>query len=58
MYEKILVPLDGSKRAEAILPHVQALLEKNIQAKAILLKVVEPEVIHPHEEKVFLEAED
>ena len=23
MYKKILVPLDGSKRAEAILPHVK-----------------------------------
>jgi nucleotide-binding universal stress UspA family protein len=55
MYKKILVPLDGSKRAEAILPHVQALLEQNNQAKAILLKVVEPEVIHPHEERALLE---
>jgi nucleotide-binding universal stress UspA family protein len=25
MYKKILVPLDGSKRAEAILPHVKDL---------------------------------
>ena len=29
MYKKVLVPLDGSKRAESILPHVQALLEQN-----------------------------
>jgi nucleotide-binding universal stress UspA family protein len=42
MYKKILVPLDGSKRAEAILPYVQALLEQNNQAKAILLQIVEP----------------
>ena len=42
MYSKILVPLDGSKRAEAILPHVQALLEQEDQTKAILLQVVEP----------------
>ena len=55
MYKKILVPLDGSKRAEAILPHVQSFLEQDNQAEAILLKVVEPEVIHPHEEKAFLE---
>jgi nucleotide-binding universal stress UspA family protein len=42
MYRKILVPLDGSKRAEAILPHVQALLEQDGQTKAILLQVIEP----------------
>ena len=29
MYEKILVPLDGSKRAERILPHVEKLAQDN-----------------------------
>jgi nucleotide-binding universal stress UspA family protein len=29
MYEKILVPLDGSKRAERILPHVEKLAHDN-----------------------------
>ena len=55
MYKKILVPLDGSKRAEAILPHVQALLEQNNQAKVILLKVVEPESINPEQSAVYAE---
>ena len=40
MYKKILVPLDGSKRAEAILPHVEQLALK-YQAKIILLHVIE-----------------
>jgi hypothetical protein len=30
MYERVLVPLDGSKRAEAILPHVEQLAPKEL----------------------------
>ena len=41
MYHTILVPLDGSKRAEAILPHV-ADLARCYQAKVILLQIIEP----------------
>ena len=41
MYSTILVPLDGSKRAEAILPHVEE-LARHYAAKVILLQVVEP----------------
>jgi nucleotide-binding universal stress UspA family protein len=41
MYNYILVPLDGSKRAEAILPHVED-LAKRYDAQVILLRVVEP----------------
>jgi nucleotide-binding universal stress UspA family protein len=41
IYNTILVPLDGSKRAETILPHVQALAQHH-DAKVILLQVVEP----------------
>jgi nucleotide-binding universal stress UspA family protein len=41
MYKTILVPLDGSERAEAILPHVEN-LGRCYQAKIILLQVVEP----------------
>lgn len=29
MYKKILVPLDGSKRAEMILPHVEDLASRD-----------------------------
>ena len=43
MYTTILVPLDGSPRAEKILAHVEALAVK-FGAKVILLQVVEPNV--------------
>jgi nucleotide-binding universal stress UspA family protein len=42
MYHTILVPLDGSKRAEAILPHVDDLAQR-YQATVVFLQVVEPE---------------
>ncbi|MBE7554701.1 MAG: universal stress protein [Anaerolineales bacterium] len=41
MYQKILVPLDGSKRAEAIMPHVEDLAQC-YQAQVVLLQVIEP----------------
>lgn len=41
MYQTILVPLDGSARAETILPHVEEMAAR-FQAKVILLQVVEP----------------
>ena len=41
MYNTILVPLDGSKRAERILPHVEELAQR-YDAKVIFLQVVEP----------------
>ena len=42
MYKNILVPLDGSKRAEAIFPHVEYLARKT-GARVILMRVVERE---------------
>jgi nucleotide-binding universal stress UspA family protein len=41
MYNTILVPLDGSKRAEAILSHVEELARHYSDARVILLQVVE-----------------
>lgn len=41
MYKTILVPLDGSKRGELILPHVEALAQK-FGARLVLVQVVEP----------------
>lgn len=41
MYKTILVPLDGSKRAEAILPHVEELAGR-YEAKVIFIQVIEP----------------
>lgn len=44
MYARILVPLDGSRRAEAIIPHLKTLAHC-FGAKIILLQVVEPAYI-------------
>lgn len=41
MYQTILVPLDGSKRAERILPYVEELAQ-NFGSTLILLQIVEP----------------
>lgn len=41
MYSRILVPLDGSPRAEAILPHVIA-LARAFSAEVVLAQVIEP----------------
>ena len=41
MYKTILVPLDGSERAESILRHVEELAYR-FEAKVVFLQVVEP----------------
>jgi len=41
MYRTILVPLDGSPRAEAILPHVEDLAAR-YEAKVVFVRVIEP----------------
>jgi len=42
MYQKILVPLDGSELAECVLPHVEA-IAKGCEVKNVaFLRVVEP----------------
>jgi nucleotide-binding universal stress UspA family protein len=41
MYQKILVPLDGSKRAESILPHVEK-IALCFGTRVIFLSVIEP----------------
>jgi nucleotide-binding universal stress UspA family protein len=56
MYHKILVPLDGSKRADRILPHVEG-LAKRYQAKVIFLQVVEYKVI-PTTEGAYINLTD
>jgi len=54
MYNTILVPLDGSKRAEAILPHVEVLAQRH-GAKVVLLQVVEPVQLVAGPEMIYLE---
>ncbi len=41
MYSKIMVPLDGSKLAECVLPHVEA-IAKLSKASVELVQVIEP----------------
>ncbi len=41
MYQTIVVPLDGSQRAEAILPHVEE-LARHYEARLVFVRVVEP----------------
>ncbi len=61
MYKIILVPLDGSKRAEAILPHVEN-LSLCFDAKVILFIVAEPSLMLEYDEVIdmskYLEKRD
>jgi len=59
MYTAILVPLDGSKRAESILAHAESLALK-YQAKIILLQVVELNVamITPYDMVPYYDPKD
>jgi len=41
MYQKIMVPLDGSKLAECVLPHVEELATCSAGAEVILVSVTE-----------------
>lgn len=51
MYKKILVPLDGSKRAESILPHVEN-LSVCFNAEVIFFIVEEPALLLEYDEVV------
>lgn len=42
MYQKILVPLDGSELAECVLAHVEALAKGCLVKEIIFVRVVEP----------------
>ena len=42
MYEKIMVPLDGSELAECVLPHVEGLIKGCHVSNVVFLCVVEP----------------
>jgi nucleotide-binding universal stress UspA family protein len=41
LYTNVLVPLDGSKLSETVLPHVQAIAEKGLAANITFIRVVE-----------------
>jgi nucleotide-binding universal stress UspA family protein len=54
MYQTILVPLDGSQRAEAILRHVESLAKSN-DAKVFFLKVEEEPIMLDRDEVIDVE---
>ncbi len=58
MYQNILVPLDMSRRAERILPHVESLAQR-YDAKVIFLYVLEPNkgIVGPNGSQVDLNEE-
>jgi nucleotide-binding universal stress UspA family protein len=49
MYKNILVPLDGSKRAESILSHVET-LARCFEGKVMFFVVIEPASMLEHDE--------
>lgn len=55
MYKKILVPLDGSKLAECVLPHVQTLAQGSNVKEIVFVRVVEP--FYPRGEFVIEESQ-
>lgn len=60
MYQRILVPLDGSKLAEMALPHAESLASA-FGAKLLLLSVVQPHMVvgrTPADLKLFQEQLD
>lgn len=59
MYSNILVPLDGSARAERILPYVEELATK-FGSRITLLQIVEPDVamISPYDIAPYNAAEE
>ena len=42
MYNKIMVPLDGSELAECVIPHVEAIISGFKSTKVVLVRVVDP----------------
>ena len=54
MYQTILVPMDGSKRAEAILSHVES-IAKSDDAKVFFLKVEEEPIMLERDEVIDIE---
>ena len=59
MYKKILVPLDTSKQAEMILPHVEELAKK-MESEVLFLVILEPGEQKPstHEAQFYIDAFD
>jgi len=54
MYQTILVPLDGSRRAEAILGHVEDMAKRD-NAKVVFLKVEEEPIMLDRDEVIDID---
>jgi nucleotide-binding universal stress UspA family protein len=51
LYKKVLVPLDGSKLAECVLPHVERLAESGMVKEIIMLRVCDsPSIVADYPE--------
>jgi nucleotide-binding universal stress UspA family protein len=57
MYKTILAPLDGSKRAEAILPHLEQLAGR-YKAKVIFLQAIEQTLLFVRPETADIEQKE
>ncbi len=57
MYNKILVTLDGSERAEAILEHIEDIAQR-YKASVILLSVIEPLQTVVSTDGIYIPSED
>ncbi len=59
MYKKILVPLDGSKRAESILPNVEE-LARCLGSRVIFMQVLEPTatMVSPYDMVPYYDADE
>ncbi|MFC1983272.1 universal stress protein [Chloroflexota bacterium] len=55
MYQKIMVPLDGSKLAECVLPHVESIARGCEVRNVVLVSAVEPIQLHSGGENLFSE---
>ena len=42
MYKKIMMPLDGSKLAECVFPHVESLVKAGEVGEVVFVRIVEP----------------
>jgi nucleotide-binding universal stress UspA family protein len=59
MYKRILVPLDGSRRAEGIVAHVEQ-LAREVGSEVIFLQVLEPTaaLVTPYDMVPYFDAEE
>ena len=57
MYKTIMVPLDGSKRAETILPHLEQ-LAKRYDAKVIFMQAIDRSMLFMRPETADLEQKE